>query len=184
MFPVLEGSCVRLRAFEERDLTEFARYRALPEVARYQSWEQYTLEDAKRLYAKQRSGIYGATGSWHQVAIADKVSDILIGDCALHFMEDDQQMEIGFTLAPGRQGQGLAREAVGLLLDHAFGAMGVRRVLAKTDAENLPAQKLLTALGFQKEAERDVIFKGKEAKEFDFACHGRPSTRISAPSIA
>ena len=166
-FPRLEGSRVRLRQFEERDLAEFARYRALPEVARYQSWESYTLEDAKRLYAKQQ-GAYGAPGSWHQVAIADTANDSLLGDCALHFLEDGQELEIGFTLAPEHQGRGLAREAVSLLLDHAFAAMKLRRVLTKTDAENLPAQKLLLALGFRKEAEREVLFKGKQGREFDF----------------
>src|SRR5690348_17956625 len=117
MFPTREGPRCRLRAFAERDLAEFARYRALPEVARYQSWEQYTLEDARRLYSKQQDATYGAAGSWHQVAIADRTSDALMGDCALHFLDDGQGLEIGFTLAPERQGHGLAREAVGLLLD-------------------------------------------------------------------
>jgi RimJ/RimL family protein N-acetyltransferase len=170
MFPTLEGPRVRLRAFAERDLAEFARYRALPEVARYQSWEQHTLEDAEQLYAKQQGSVYGAPGSWHQVAIADQLSDALIGDCALHFLDGDKELEIGFTLAPDRQGKGLAREAMGLLLAHAFGTMGIRRVLAITDAENLPAHKLLDALGFHRDAMRDVLFKGKQGKELDFAC--------------
>jgi len=147
---------------------EFARYRALPEVARYQSWGRFTLEDAKRLYESQLAGTYGAIGSWHQVAIADTANDALLGDCALHFVESGDALEIGFTLAPERQGKGLAREAVSILLTHAFGAMHMRRVLAITDAENRPAQKLLAALGFRKLAVRGVQFKGKPGKEFDY----------------
>jgi RimJ/RimL family protein N-acetyltransferase len=154
---------VRLREFAERDLPEFARYRAIPEVARYQSWDSYTLEDAQRLYAAQCTTAFGTPGSWHQVAIADKATDALIGDCALHFI-DAESLEIGFTLAPERQGKGFAQEAVGLLLAH----MQQRRVIAITDAENLAAHKLLLALGFRKETERDVVFKGKGGKEFDF----------------
>ena len=168
MFPTLEGACCRLRAFAERDLVEFARYRALPEVARYQSWERYTLDDARRLYEKQQVSPYGAPGSWHQVAIADKASDALMGDCALHFLDDGTELEIGFSLAPEHQGKGLAREAVGLLLDHAFCDMGKRRVLAKIDAENLPARRLLEVLGFRDIAVLDVLFKGKAGKEIDF----------------
>lgn len=167
-FPTLDGERVRLRAFAERDLPEFARYRANPGVARHQSWDSYTLEDAKRLYDAQMNGTYAALGSWYQVAIADKNSDALIGDCALHFLESGQELEIGFTLAPELQGKGLALEAIGLLLNHVFGAMRMRRVHAITDAENASAQKLLEALGFRKEAVRDVIFKGKPGKEFDF----------------
>lgn len=165
MFPTLDGPRCRLRAFAERDLPEFARYRALPEVARYQSWDHYTLEDARRLHAAQLGTVFGAPGRWHQVAIADKASDALIGDCALHFLESDEELEIGFTLAPERQGKGLAREAVRLLLDH----MQRQRIVAVTDAENMAAQKLLLALGFRKVAEREVLFKGKEGREFDFA---------------
>ncbi len=99
------------------------------------------------------------------MAIADDVSDTLIGDCALHFLEEGEELEIGFTLAPERQGRGLAREAVGLLLAHGFDGMGKKCISAITDAENLAAQKLLLALGFRKEAEREVLFKGKAGKE-------------------
>jgi RimJ/RimL family protein N-acetyltransferase len=171
-FAPIAGARVRIRDFSEKDLPEFARYRALPDVARYQSWERYGLEDARRLYAAQQAVSFGTAGSWHQLAVTDKRDDSLLGDCALHFLEDGRQMEIGFTLAPEHQGRGLAREAVGLLVAHLFGPMGRHRVIAVTDAENLPAQKLLTALGFRKEGHyiRNVFFKGKWGDECLFAC--------------
>lgn len=141
-------------------------------MARYQSWDSYTLEDAKRLYAVQLVTRFGSMGSWHQVAIADNASDTLMGDCALHF-RGEGELEIGFTLAPAWQGQGLAREAVGLLLDHAFGAMHMHRVLAVTDAENVPAHKLLKHSGFRMEQERAVVFKGKPGNETVFVADRR-----------
>lgn len=170
-FSPISGPRIRIRDFSEKDLPEFARYRALPEVARYQSWEHYSLEDAQRLYAAQQATAFGSEGSWHQLAIADKTSDALIGDCALHFL-DARQVEIGFTLAPEHQGKGLGREAVGLLVGHLFGTMQRHRVTATTDAENLAAQKLLTALGFREEAHyvKNVFFKGKWGDECLFAC--------------
>src|ERR1051325_2615053 len=142
MIKPIVGLRCRLREFREEDLREFARYRALPEVARYQSWEQYTLADAERLYADQLKTPFGQAGSWYQGGVAEKGRDALVGDCALHFLEDGQQMEIGFTLAPERQGRGLAREAVTLLLRHLFGTMQKHRVIAVTDAENVSARKL------------------------------------------
>lgn len=171
IFTPISGPRVRIRDFSEKDLSEFARYRALPEVARYQSWEQYGLEDAQRLYASQQAVSFGTPGSWHQLAITDKRDDALLGDCALHFLEDGQQMGIGFTLAPEHQGKGLAREAVGLLVAHLFGPMQRHRVIAVTDAENLPAQSLLTALGFRKEAHylQNVFFKGRWGDECLYA---------------
>ena len=42
------------------------------------------------------------------------------------------------------------------------------RVVAVTDSDNLAAHKLLLTLGFRKEAERDVIFKGNPGRDFVF----------------
>src|ERR1700749_3180923 len=83
-FSPISGPRIRIRDFSEKDLPEFARYRALPEVARYQSWEHYSLEDAQRLYAAQQATAFGSESSWHQLAIADQTSDALTGDCATH----------------------------------------------------------------------------------------------------
>ncbi len=96
----------------------------------------------------------------------------MLGDCALHFLADDQQVEIGFTLAPEHQGQGLAKEAVFLLLDYVFTEMAKHRVVAIIDAENHSAEKLLLALRFRQEAHfrKNVFFKGKWSDECLFAC--------------
>jgi RimJ/RimL family protein N-acetyltransferase len=163
-----------LRLFSERDLPIFARYRAEPAVARYQSWSSYSLQDAQQLYKTLAKTAFGAPGTWFQIAIADKRDDTLLGDCALHFLEDDQQVEIGFTLAPEHQGQGLAKEAVSRLLDYVFMEMGKHRVIAVTDAENIPAKKLLASLGFRQEAHfiKNIFFKGRWSDECLFACLG------------
>ena len=65
----------------------------------------------------------------------------------------------------------MAREAAGLLVGHLFGTLHRHRVIAVTDAENLSAQKLLTALGFRKEAHyvKNVLFKGKWRDECLYA---------------
>lgn len=167
MKDVLETARCRLRDFQQQDLVAFARYRADPEVARYQSWSDYSLDDAERLYDKQQKTPFGEPGTWYQIAIADKQSDALLGDCALYFLNEDE-VEIGFTLAPEHQGRGLAREAVTSLLTYLFGKLGMWRVLAVTDAENKSAQELLLTLGFfEDESERrQVTFKGRPGEEW------------------
>jgi RimJ/RimL family protein N-acetyltransferase len=172
MFGPLVGKRCRLRDFTQRDLAEFARYRAIPEVARFQSWTDYSLADAQKLFIAQAGTRFGRDGSWYQVAIAANQDGALLGDCALHFLEDGRQLEIGFTVAPEHQGRGIAREALSLLLDHVFGTMKKYRVIAVTDAENVAAQKLLASLGFRKEAHyrENVFFKGRWGDECLFAC--------------
>ena len=60
--------------------------------------------------------------------------------------------EIGFAITEANaRGQGFAKEATGLLVDYLFAGHPAERVAAFTDAENLPAQRLLESLGFQRE---------------------------------
>ena len=161
-----------LRLFSGQDLAAFAQYRADPSVARFQSWSAYSLDDAKRLYATLTETVFGTPGTWYQIAIADSQDDSLLGDCALHFLDDDRQVEIGFTLAPAHQGKGLAKEVLTALLNYLFDVLGKHRVIAITDAGNQPARHLLRSLGFRQEAHfvQNVFFKGKWGDECLFAC--------------
>lgn len=60
--------------------------------------------------------------------------------------------EIGFGITDvNARRKGLAKEAVGLLVNYLFSGYAVERVSAFTDSENIPAQKLLEALNFQRE---------------------------------
>ncbi|WP_198553546.1 MULTISPECIES: hypothetical protein [unclassified Shewanella] len=43
---IVEIGNVTIRQFEKSDLQTFTRYRAIPEVAQYQSWSNYTYDDA------------------------------------------------------------------------------------------------------------------------------------------
>lgn len=159
-----------LRPFEEPDLKEFVRYRADPEVARFQSWdENYTLKDATALFQAMDYKRFTEPGLWFQIAIVRRVSQELLGDLALHFLPQ-QQVEIGFTLAPESQHQGIARHALRILLPHLFSKYDIHRVSALTDARNLPAQKLLEALYFRREAHyvKSLHFKGSWVDEYSY----------------
>ena len=59
--------------------------------------------------------------------------------------------EIGFLFRRDQWGQGFGREAVKALIGHAFGRLGLERLEARVHADNLPAKRLLRALGFSPE---------------------------------
>lgn len=190
--PIPCARCL-LRPLRDTDLEAFAAYRSDPEVARYQSWSPpFSIERARALLDSVRAAPFGTPGTWYQIAIADPGTDALLGDCALHFLEDGQQIELGFTLARAHQGRGLVREAVTALLDHVFGALSRHRVFAVTDARNESAIRLLTHLGFRREGHflQSVFFKGAWGDEMLFACLAaewkarRPGTRRLATGDA
>lgn len=76
----------------------------------------------------------------------------LIGTCAL-FQIDEQsgRAELGYMLASTAWGLGYMQEALQAFLDHAFGAMNLRRIEADTDPRNEGSLRLLARLGFVKE---------------------------------
>jgi RimJ/RimL family protein N-acetyltransferase len=169
---VLRTPRLLLRRLGADDVAPLAAYRSIPEVARFQSWESFDLADAARLVAEQARVVPDTPGTWLQLALVHSTSAALIGDCGIHFLGDDpRQVELGITLAPTHQGQGLATEALSSVLEYVFERMGKHRATALTDAENLPAASLFRRLGFRQEAHYvdNVWFKGAWGSEYLFA---------------
>ncbi|MGI2258286.1 GNAT family N-acetyltransferase [Shewanella sp. GXUN23E] len=166
----LIGERVNLRLLAQEDLSAFAHYRSLPEIARYQSWSEYTLEDANALFRNMGRRAFGAPGHWFQIAIIDNQTGQLTGDLALHFI-DGRQTEVGFTLASDWQGQGIAAEALELMLSFLFDTMKQHRVISVTDCRNEGAVKLLERLNFRREAHfvENIFFKGEWGSEYQYA---------------
>ncbi|WP_299495442.1 GNAT family protein [uncultured Shewanella sp.] len=171
MCPELMTERLFIRAFSENDLLIFSQYRAMPEVAKYQSWsEDYCLADAQALLARTDYASFGQEAHWYQLAIVDKASHGLMGDLALHFI-DTQQVEIGFTIAPQFQGKGIAYEAVKALLFYLFNTLNKHRVIAITDPQNSASCQFVEKLHFRREAHfiKNIFFKGAWGDEYVYA---------------
>lgn len=99
----------------------------------------------------------------------------------------DKVGEIGYLLARGEWGNGIATEAVTAVIDHAFGDLAFRRLFADTDPDNAASNILLERLGFQREGYlreewethlgiRDSLIWGLLARDWRAAGQvGRPS---------
>jgi len=79
------------------------------------------------------------------------------GDLGFHRPPKDGVVEIGFGLAESARGQGYATEAVAELCRWAFTQPGVRRVVARTTADNAGAQGVLARVGFRLEQTDDEV---------------------------
>ena len=170
--PFFETPRLRARPFGPADVEAFVAYRADPDVARYQSWSDYTLEDGRALVAQMTTIEPGRPGQWYQFALEDSTSGVLVGDLAMQVDEaEPRQAEVGFTLAPAHHGKGYGTEAVRALLGYAFGTLELHRVVAVTDALNGPAAALLERVGMRREAHfvENVFFKGAWGSELLFA---------------
>ena len=171
-FTRIESERLILRRFKDSDLAPFMAYRNDPEVARYQSWDSCDEREARAFIREMQSAQSGVPGEWFGFAIESKDTQDLIGDCALRVDEDEPyRAEIGFTLARGYQGRGFASEAVSRLLDYAFDALGLHRVVAIADCRNAPSVALLERMGMRREGHfiENVWFKGGWGDEYLYA---------------
>lgn len=143
-----------LRPFQVDDLEAFVAYRSDPEVARYQSWDSpYPMAAAESFLSSQRELVFGQPGEWLQLAIVDRASGAVSGDCAVRVATDQPATaEIGVTLAQASQGKGLATEALTAVVTELFERRGMHRVVAEADDRNVPVRRLLERLGFRCEA--------------------------------
>jgi RimJ/RimL family protein N-acetyltransferase len=59
------------------------------------------------------------------------------------------ELEVGYALAPAHRGRGYATEALEALIAHAFGVLGVGRIVAGTGRDNAPSIALLERVGMR-----------------------------------
>jgi ribosomal-protein-alanine N-acetyltransferase len=93
-----------------------------------------------------------AEGEAFIFALEMRATGEVLGDCALlHADKQCRRIEIGFSLNRGHWGNGYMTEAASALIEHAFGALNMRRIEADIDPRNVASARLLERLGFVRE---------------------------------
>ena len=153
MFTPIETERLIIRKFRPGDFTELYDYLSDVNVVKYEPYEPYTLEQAKR-EAEFRSH------SDEYFAVTLKDSGRLIGNLYLGKREFDTY-ELGYVFDRNWQLHGYATESSSALLDYVFNALKAHRVVAKCNSLNYRSHKLMERLGMRREAElkKNVYFK-------------------------
>jgi len=153
---------ILLKLLSLEDAKDLFLYRSLPEVYKFQCWVPKNISDAEE-FIKTFSITYKIVeGHWTQFGVYLRKDNSLVGDCGF-CVQSDKQVEIGYTISPPFQRMGIGREAVKLLIDFLFREVSIKKIIAKTDPENIGSIKLLQRLGFQKEThlKRSVKIRGE-----------------------
>ena len=82
-----------------------------------------------------------------QPAASDRASGRVIGDCGLQMLEGGPQVEIGYKLARAVRGRGLAAEAGRACLAAGFDELGLERIVAVADPDNVASRRVMKKLG-------------------------------------
>jgi RimJ/RimL family protein N-acetyltransferase len=143
----LETARLRLRPFTPRDREAIHAVYADPAVMRFvgngahRSLEE--TDSALRIY-----GDVLARRGYSFLAVCERDGGALIGDGGLFPLGGQgPDVELGYTLARAAWGKGYATELGRALVDHAFGVLGVPRVVAQVEPENAASRHVLEKLG-------------------------------------
>lgn len=159
-----------IRTLGAGDLARFHAYRSDADLARYQGWSPMSLDAARAFIDEMAAMSALRPGNWVQLAIADALSNEILGDVGLYLEPDQSAGEIGFTLCSAAQHHGHASRAVSLPLSLFFAATSVPYVRAVTDARNLRSVAVLERTRFTKSDVRQTVFKGEPCTELVYVC--------------
>lgn len=106
-----------------------------------------SLEDARGYLERGPMAMYEKEG-FSLFAVVLKETGQTIGMCGLIRREVLEDVDIGFAFLPAYRGQGYALESARACMDHAWGALGLERMVAIVAPRNAPSIRLLEALGF------------------------------------
>ncbi|MEP6761513.1 MAG: GNAT family N-acetyltransferase [Sporichthyaceae bacterium] len=164
---------VTLRAYRPEDLAPLADMNSHPEVARYLYTETLTPDESRAvLERKMAETAFGEEGEALSLAVIRNEDGAFLGGVVLRMVDAGSRgAELGFLFHPDHHGHGYATEAVRALLELAFGALGLHRVIGRCDARNEPSARLMQRLGMRQEAHfrSNEFVKGEWCDELDFA---------------
>jgi RimJ/RimL family protein N-acetyltransferase len=150
----IETERLTLRPFVEDDFDAMHAMQSDAEVQRYLYGEPKSpAESREYLKRKIASSAWAEEGDWLGAAVIERATGTTVGDVSMHWVsEKDRTAEIGFIFLPRHQGQGFATEAARAMLDWAFGAAGLHRVVGHLEARNAASARVLEKLGMRREA--------------------------------
>lgn len=144
--PFLYGARVMLRLVEEQDINMIRNWADDPDVRPNLRWTGPIPRGEDTDFAQT---LLDRDDTLAFVIEADGED---IGCVMLNTIEPDHgTADISIWIRTAAHGSGYAREATGLVLDHAFNTLRLQRVQALSYEFNAPAHKVLDALNFQKE---------------------------------
>ena len=182
--PPLSDEVVLLRRPGLADVPAIAAACNNPEIARWVPVPvPYTPADARAFIGEMADG--WAAGTAIAFAIEDRASGALAGMIGLHPGDAPARATVGYWLAPGARGRGLATRAVRLLATWAFADPALQRLELLTLVGNDASGRVALRAGFRREGilRRYLPFRGRAVDAVMYAIvrdEGGEAARIAS----
>lgn len=147
---ILHTDCLQLRPITPADAKAIFAYRSDAQTNQYQSFIPESIGEVTE-FIEDCAPELDELGTWFQLVIIHTETDQIIGDLGIHSL-DENQVELGVTIAKEFQGRGYANEAMMNVMDFLFTQQKKHRIIASLDPRNTACISLMDRLGFRKEA--------------------------------
>lgn len=155
--PIFETSRILLRPFTLDDAEGLNHVNSVPEVMKYIGPVEDNVERTRNYLLNGPLADYKKHGFGRHACI-DKATNKLIGFCGLKYVEDLQDVDIGYRFLPEYWGQGLATETSELLMQYGKNQLNLTRIIGLALPDNGGSIRVLEKLGLT--YEKDVHYLG------------------------
>lgn len=153
---ILETPRLILRELIDEDADVYYRLMIDPQVLRYLRLPvPRDRDEALTLMRSRRETDYVGRGYGRWACVLKHTNEV-VGWSGPRFLPEIGEPELGYRFLPEHWGQGLATEAGAGVLQHWFGVMGQKEIVALVDPANTRSENVVRKLGFSNTGEIEV----------------------------
>jgi len=149
---ILDTKRLYLREFTLDDAQNFIDLNSNPNVIRYTGDSRIeSIEKAKEILAAITFPQYkNKLGRW---AVHLKSTNEFLGWCGLKYIEQLNEIDLGYRFFEQHWGKGYATESAKAVLEYGFSKLGLSEIVARAAVENINSHKVLKKVGMRFEKE-------------------------------
>ncbi|MBO0885039.1 MAG: GNAT family N-acetyltransferase [Mycobacterium sp.] len=161
-----------LREFRRADHFAVHAYVRDPEVTRYTDWGPDGHQATAAFLAEMARNAAARPRTDYSLAAVERTSGVLVGAVHLGLTNQAHRLgEMGYVLAPLHWGKGYATEAATATLRFGFRQVGLHKITATCDPDNITYARFLSKIGmlYQDYVREHVLVRGRWRDRLLFA---------------
>lgn len=149
---VLQTESLILREFKESDWEAVHVYGSDLEVVRYMPWGPNSVKDTQDYIQRVSAHQQDDPRKVYELAVTLRAGGGLIGGCGITMTSSQHRgAYIGYCFDKRVWGKGYATEAAQAIVAFGFEDLGLRRIVATCDTENLASARVMEKIGMTRE---------------------------------
>lgn len=168
----LETERLTLRDCGESDWQAIHVYASDPLVARFMPWGPNTEDDTQAYVRRVMEGQKKEPRTEYELVVILKPDGRLIGGCGLRVVSlEYHEGVMGYCFGRDVWGQGYAPEAARALFDLGFEQLGLHRIFADCNVENVASARVMEKVGMSREGllRENMWYKGRWRDSYRYA---------------